>query len=204
MKKFIVLYVLILFLAGCSKQVYRNYYLIDYVPYRSSIFRKKYRFPYRVVVKNLEISSLYDHSKIVIRRSMHRIQYDSDSIWPIRPQYAIRDLIIKHLRVINLFQEVDKEFLNVKPDYAVVGTIYAIEYYSNPEHKIRKASLEMKLTLQNYETGKPLVNHEYRRSVDLLDDNMNFFVKAISDIVLKENTLFFKKLEEYFAKEVKR
>ncbi len=147
----------------------------------------------------MNISSLYDTSKIIIRNSMHQIEYSNYALWPLRPQYAIRDLLMQHIQINEIFVEIDKEFLNTKPDYIIRGHISNLEFYFNEELGLNKANLDVKYTLEQYQTGKTILTHHIRRSDSIGSGEMVFFVKKISDILNEENQKFIRKLKTYFS-----
>ncbi len=153
-------------------------------------------FPYRVEVSDFDISSTYDRSGIVIRNSLHQMRYSRYELWALRPQDAIQNLLLKHLKEMGIFAEVKREYLDVRPDFTILGTISNIELYHSPG--ISRADIEMELSLQDNQNEKVIITHHFTRFEKLESDNFAFFAKKISDILKEENNKFILKIINYF------
>jgi ABC-type uncharacterized transport system auxiliary subunit len=189
------IFLLLLFLAGCSKVYYRDYYILDYTPQFNKSLQALKSLPYKVEVGEIDISSSYDRSQIVVRQSLHKLRYDEYSLWAERPQEAIRVLLERHLKESGIFDEVKREFLNTRADYKVYGYLFNVEFYQSKE--LKRADLEMKLFFQENKSESIVVTHFIRRYEKLETDDMAFFAKKISDILKEENEKFRIKIIAY-------
>lgn len=185
-----------IFTAGCSKVVLRNYYIINYVAEQKN--RKQTLSNEKIAVRNFDISTIYDRSQIVIRQSEHRLIYSTLDLWPIRPQQALQNLLIRHLRAENIFQEVQEDYLDRRNRYQIEATIHNIEFYSNNE--FNRADLEMDLFFRDLKQKKSLI-YQVKRFENLENQDMTFFVKKLSDILREENNKFIKKIKDYIRNE---
>jgi ABC-type uncharacterized transport system auxiliary subunit len=194
------LLLLILIVSGCGRTYYRHYYTLDYIPAAEGHDNPSVTLPYTVEVAEFDISPTYDRPGIVIRNSMHQMRYSRYHLWPVRPQNAVQGLLLQHLREFHIFTDAKEEFLDLRPDYTVSGTIYSIELYSNPD--LNRADIEMELSLRENETGTVVVTHRFSRFERIDTDNMAFFAKTISDILREENGIFIAKMISYFEEEM--
>lgn len=193
---FIGLAMLALFAVGCAKQMVRNYYVIDYVPHHPRQNSSSPLIDKDLEVNIFEISTIYDRSQIVIRRSRHRLVYSNYDLWPIRPQEAVQNLLMRHLRKARIFDTVKKDFLDKRPRYSIGGTIHNIEFYHS--EKLYRADLEMDLYLWDNQKNHQIVEHHVKRYVKMEQNNITYFVKNISDILREENAIFVEKIIKYF------
>ena len=194
--RFTILTGAVLFLVlGCSTSLHRNYYILDYAPNISAAMGTYDTYPFRAEVSTFDISSTYDRSGIVIRSSSHQLRYSQNDLWPIRPQDAIQNLLLQHLLKVNVFAEVKKEFLDVRPDYTITANIFSIEMYSQEE--LNRADIEMKLSMKDNATETVVLTHHFTRFEKTGTNNMSYFAKKISDILREENTAFIIKIIKY-------
>ena len=185
-----------LLLAGCGRTYYRSYYTLDYTPRIPRDMRSAVPLHYRIEVGDFEISPTYDRSGIVIRDSMHRMRYSRSHLWPVRPQEAVRDLLLRHFRDSRVFAEVKTEFLDVRPDFTVLGNVHCIELYSF--EGLNRAGVEVELSLQENRNETIVVAHHFRRLEKTGTDDMAFFAMTVSDILHEEHNRFIGKVLKYF------
>jgi len=190
---------LFLFLISCGKTYYSHYYILDYTPSIPDSIKIYPQLPYYVEVSDFDISLTYDRSAIVIRNSLHQLRYSRYDLWALRPQDAIQDLLLKHLKEANLFADVKKEFLDVRPDFTILGHICNIELYHS--EGINRADIEMELSLQDNQNENIVVSYHFVRYERLDTQNMAFFAKKISDILKEENNKFILKIIKYFEEQ---
>jgi len=188
-------FILIILLASsCSQStVQRKYYLLDYpgVPQDSSLV-VDYSFPFKVMVQTMKLSRTYDRTNIVVRYSAHQIDYYRYSLWAIKPQVIISDLIAQQFQSYKLFLKCEREFLDENPDFEVVGYIQAIEKFQNEAYSA--AHLSMTLYLRRSEDFTIIVKHQFDRQEELFDDSMTYFSKRMSDILREEVDKFVAKI----------
>ena len=187
-----------IFLYGCTTKTIRpNYYILDYRPVlRDTTLTVNKSFPYRVQVQTMKIPRTFDRVSVVVRYSAHRLDYYRYNLWAIRPQIIISDLIARHISNYRIFQKCQREFLEERPDYEIIGTIEAIEKFDNESYTA--AHLAMKLYLRTYDGYENLLNHEFDREVEMPVFRMELFAKKLSDILREEIDSFARKIITYF------
>jgi len=188
----------IFLLAGCAQEtVQRKFFLIEYpLVLKDSTLYVQQPFPYKVLIRSLKLSRTYDKTSIVVRYSSHQINYYRYSLWAIRPQIMVSDLIARHFQEYRLFLKSEREFLDEKPDYEVVGQINAIEKFDNKLYTA--AHLSIVLYLRRSSDFVPVVKHEFDRTEELSTFDMSIFAKRLSDILREENDKFIGKIIHYF------
>jgi len=196
--KYYILIILAVALIGCTKQLLvTTYYLLDYQPDCSNenLCLEK-PIPYRVQVLNFKIPRSFDSIRIIARFSSHQINYYRYSLWAVRPQIAVADLLVQHINAYHLFQQCQREFLEERPEYEITGEIFQIEMFESEKY----TAPHLKMTLELYDriNNKRLVKHEFDRESPIPSDNKTIFAKALSDIINQETEMFLVKVVEYF------
>lgn len=185
-------------LINCApKIVQRKYFLLEYPSIlKDSSLVLQEPFAYKVQIQNMKLPRTYDRTSIVVRYSTHQIDYYRYSLWAIRPQILVSDLVAKHFRAYHLFEMSEREFLDEKPDFEVIGYINAIEKFENDLYKA--AHLSMALYLRRSSDFDLIVKHEFDRTEELPTFDMSLFAKKLSDILREECDIFIGKIINYF------
>lgn len=198
-KSRILVWTLILLLvAGCSQQVLvTTYYLLDYRP---TVANPKLMLdkplPFTAQVRNFNIPRSFDSIRIIARFSTHQINYYRYSLWAVRPQIAVADLLVQHINSYGIFTSCQREFLDERPDLEITGEIFQIEKYES--EKYAAAHLKMVFELYDREKNKRLVTHAVDDETPIPPDNMTIFAKALSDIINMEAEVFLEKIVDHF------
>jgi len=193
---------LLIFLIGiiCScatKTIQPKYYILDYRPVvRDSTLIIAQPFPYKVQVQTMKIPRTFDRVSIVVRYSAHRLDYYRYNLWAIRPQITISDLIADHISRYGIFKQCQREFLDERPDYEIIGYIEAIEKFDNEAYTA--AHLAMKLYLRTFDGYENLLSHEFDREEEMAVFRMELFANKLSDILEEEANKFIEKIIVYF------
>jgi len=187
-----------LLLAGCARQAFvTRYFLLEYEPNPTSPALKLDKLlPYRVLVSTFKIPRSYDSVRIIARYSSHEISYFTYSLWAVRPQIAVADMLVAHINAYRLFRECQREYLDVRPDYEISGEIQQVEAFESQDYSA--AHLKMTFTLSDYNTNEVLVVHDCDREVPIPVDQMTIFAKALSDIVEDESEKFLVDVVQHF------
>jgi len=187
-----------LIVISCStKSIQPKYYILDYRPVlRDSTLTIKKPFPYKVQVQTMKIPRTFDRVSIVVRYSAHRLDYYRYNLWAIRPQITISDLIADHIARYGIFKQCQREFLDERPDYEIIGYIEAIEKFDNEAYTA--AHLAMKLYLRTFDGYENLLTHEFDREEQMAVFRMELFAKKLSDILEEEISNFIRKTIVYF------
>ena len=174
-----------------------KYYILDYQPVlRDSTLMVAKPFPYKVQVQTMKIPRTFDRVSIVVRYSAHRLDYYRYNLWAIRPQITISDLIADHISRFGIFKECQREFLEERPDYEIIGNIEAIEKFDHEQYTA--AHLALKLYLRTYDGYENLLSHEFDRVEEMPVFQMELFAQKLSDILEEEINIFIRKMIVYF------
>ncbi len=195
---FIILIGVLFFNLSCTtKTIQRQYFILDYRPVlQDSTLTVKKPFPYRVQVQTMKIPRTFDRVNIVVRYSAHRLDYYRYKLWAIRPQITISDLIARQIAEYKIFQSCQREFLEERPDFEIVGTIEAIEKFDNQAYSA--AHLSMKLSLRTFDGYEAILSHQFDREEEMPVFRMELFAKKLSDILREEVDVFIRKMIDYF------
>lgn len=198
LKRSILFLAAVLMITGCTRQlVVTTYYLLDYLPTaKTKRLQLKEPLPFRAQVRNFKIPRSFDSIRIVARFSSHQINYYRYSLWAVRPQIAIADLLAQHINAYHIFQDCQREFLDKIPDYEITGEIYQIELYDSEQ--FAAAHLKMVIELHDRSQNKLIVKHDFDREHQIPKENMTVFAKALSDIINEETEIFLAKVVDHF------
>lgn len=189
---------LVFILIGCSRNIMvTTYYLLDYYPAaKNEKLILERPIPAATQVTTFKIPRSFDSIRIIARFSSHQINYYRYSLWAVRPQIAVADLIVQHINAYTLFHECQREFLHKIPDYEITGEIYQIELYDSDDY----AAAHLKMVIELYDRSKNerVVIHEFDEERSIPVDNMTVFAKALSDIINIETENFLEKVVLYF------
>lgn len=192
-----LLLIIICMLACTAKSIRPKYYILDYRPIsndaRLTIDKP---FPYKLQVQTMKIPRTFDRVNIVVRYSAHQLDYYRYSLWAIRPQITISDLIANHIAEYGIFEQCQREFLDEPPDLEITGEIMAIEQFASEQYTA--AHLAMKLYLRSYESYDILLKHEFDVEEEMPVFKMELFAKTLSDLLSSELDQFILKMIHYF------
>ena len=186
-----------------TKSIQPKYYILDYQPVlRDSTLMASKPFPYKVQVQTMKIPRTFDRISIVVRYSAHRLDYYRYNLWAIRPQITISDLIADHISRFALFKNCQREFLEERPDYEIIGHIEAVEKFDHEQYIA--AHLALKLYLRTYDGYENLLSHEFDRVEEMPVFEMELFAQKLSDILEEEVNQFIRKMIDYFNQNTDR
>lgn len=189
------------FLITCAPtRTETKYYLIDYsAPSSKDNKVVESVLPYKAQVSTLKIPRSFDSIRIIARFSSHQINYYRYSLWAVKPQIVIADLLAQHINAYNLFEKCQREYLEERPDFDISGEIMQIERFDSENYTA--AHLRMAFEIHSIKNGQLLVHHEFDVTIPITADQdrtMSLFAKAISDIVQRQTDLFIVKIADYF------
>lgn len=186
-------------LIGCAAReiVERNYYVLEYYQHSEKEELKQEKpLDLSVLVLDTKIPQTYDRRQIVLRHFGPKITYSDNDIWAVQLQDEIPGLITKRLNRYNIFKQVQREFLNERPDYTLSTSINNIEL-SESEY-VRQARLNIDFYLSKGEQESYLIHHSVNREEELFDESVETFVQKINDLILEETDNFIQKTLHYF------
>ncbi len=195
---FLLSFYFLLSTVGCARQtLVTSYFLIEYQPtVTNPRLQLDEPLPYRVQVRNFKIPRSYDSIRIIARFSSHQINYYRYSLWAVRPQIALADLLSQHINAYRMFRDCQREYLEERPDLEITGEIYQIERFESEQYTA--AHLRMAINLYDYNSNDRLVSYDFDREVPIPTGSMTIFAKVISDIVAEETENFLVKVLDHF------
>lgn len=200
MKKNILFSVFILiFLTTCaSRRVFTtNYYILEYTQHsENKDIRQDKPFNYSVIVYDTDIAKTYERSKIVLRHFGPKITYSDYDIWGSKLSSTIPDLFAKRLTYNNIFTQVQRTFLDERPDYEISTKINNIEFLQSL--LANEVHLNMDIFLTKAGNDEYLVKHSAKRVKIINNDKIEDFVQTINDIILEEANIFSIKIQNHF------
>ena len=193
----IVLFILLL-LSSCGVKQVNEFYLLAY---KSNVDKNKIytnlKFPlkYSLEVENIELNKIYDRNAIVIRKSLHKMTYDKNQKWAVRPNRALTELLIDHINDYQIFSECKNDFIDSNPDFYITGRINSME------KEIRKNNFNanFNITLYFRDKNKAIIFiKKINKHISMQKDDTAFFAKIVSDALKEEINEFIKLMINYF------
>lgn len=181
MKKALLLVSILLLIAGCSKPIMKQYYLLNYQPDQLTNRIQDKPYPFTIRFKPFEIEKAYSKPNIVFRKSPYELEYYGYRHWAVRPKDMLTDLIYSHLESIDLVQNTVRRLDEKgKPDYELSGTILAIEEYDSDDTWF--AHLSIRMTLVRLSDGEIIYNRlfDQRKIVEMHDPL--YVVRTLSEL----------------------
>lgn len=137
----------LMLLSGCfwGKVPETKYYVLDYVPTPPPERLQKGPYPFVLRLRDCEIAEAYRRSQIVYRQSANQMQFYGLHLWAVDPDRMITDLVLKHLKAAQLFENVTRTVENFVPDYYLSCNVQAIEEFDSKEQVYAHLSIEYQL-----------------------------------------------------------
>jgi ABC-type uncharacterized transport system auxiliary subunit len=193
-----------LILSGCfARPPQMRYYTLDYTPSPTQERLERGAYPYNLRVRPLTITEAYRRQHIVYRQSAHELNFYNYHRWAVRPERLITDLIVKHIKVMELFQNTFSLIEDKKPDFTLSGEITAIEEYSSDQ--VWYAHLAINLYLEENATRSVVWSRQFDYRKRVSQQEPIYVVRELSFIlesILDETTLAIDELlSEYHRKQ---
>ncbi len=134
-------------LTGCffGKTPETRYYTLDYTPVSTEPRLARGPYPFAVRLREPSIAEAYRRSQIVYRQSAYQMQFYSYNLWAVDPERMIGDLLFKHLRAAQLFENVTRVAESVPPDFQISCDVRAIEEFDGPDKWFAHIAVEYQL-----------------------------------------------------------
>lgn len=199
MKKIVLLLAIALFMIRCSgvRAFTDNFYILQYFQHseKPELYQRE-NFDFSVIVYDTEVSRTYDTKKIVIRHFGPRITYANNHYWGTDLADGTADLLAKRISSYNIFNQVQRNFRDARPDYEINSIINNIEMIKSDN--VSEVHLNLEIYLKKSGEEEYLVKHVSRREEILFNTSMESFVQKTNDIILEESDKFSKKILNYF------
>ena len=183
---------------GCPKTPARQYYGLSYsladVPAPAA---SKYKAT--LMIREPDILLAYDRAQIVYRFDPFRFKYYAFKYWLAKPQQMVRELFYRHIKHVNLFDEVTLVFQRQVPDYVLEGMIDAIEEYDSGD--VWYSHLAMSLRLVRYSDREVIWSHKFDMKKEVFTKQPVYVVRAMSEQIEEQMEVIVKGIDEAMAQE---
>jgi cholesterol transport system auxiliary component len=122
-----------------------RYYTLDYAPAPSEQRLARGPYPFTVRLREATIAEAYRRSQIVYRQSAYQMQFYSYNLWAVDPERMVGDLLFKHLRAAQLFENVTRVAETIPPDFQISCDVRAIEEFDGPDRWYAHIAVEYQL-----------------------------------------------------------
>lgn len=184
-------------LMQCAKKaIIRKYYLIEIPADAQIIQADSTYYPYRVDVRDFQISKAIDQTHIALLSDTQELSYYFYHNWAVRPSTGIPDMIYHVLSKKSIFTSLVRGFSS-HPDYQITGDVYHLE---RDEIGQIRARIAADIKLIDMQTGDTKAFHSFDRTDAFQNPkSMNAFAVAVSQILYQEITVFTDSLASYFS-----
>ena len=162
----------------------RNYYTLNYSPMVNTPSFSLRPYPYSVQIGRFEVRRVYGRQNIIYRFSPNQVQFYEYENWAVRPDYMFRDLVFKHIEESRLFNRVSLDYLDIKPDFRIEGTVEALEKFDAGD--LFFGHLAMTFKMFDVDTGEQLWQLTFDQRRQVFSEDMIQTVRGISAIFQSE------------------
>ncbi len=177
-----------------SKQILKKYYVLD--EQLDSTLIKQAPLPYSVMIEPFWANPAYKTKQIALRTGDYQLQYYYYHQWSEAPDMAMRFLMWRKLKSVNLFQNCELAIGQVFPQYGISGTLDRLEVRDRgKKNKYPMTRIKGSLELFDFKTRQMVVRHSFDRTKQLPKKfSMDQFVTSVNQIMNEEMDLFIKKM----------
>ncbi|HPR18302.1 MAG TPA: ABC-type transport auxiliary lipoprotein family protein [Candidatus Cloacimonadota bacterium] len=190
-----LLWLAVIFISGCAagELLTKNYYILEYYSHgENPNLVQKTPIPKSVYIQDAKVSKTYNRNQIVIRHFGPRITYDNYNLWGVKLTKVIPDLIQKRMQNYRLFKQINREFLDTRPDLEVSVAVNNIEEYIS--ENMQQARVNISFILRNSGEATVLAQHSVNVERRLLSNDYDTFVQTVNEIILEETDKFIIKI----------
>jgi len=194
-----ILTIAVVFNGGCiwsRSNPTRQYYIINYMPQTTIPTGSKRPYDCALHVDRFEVQRIFNRQNIIYRYSPNRIQYYELERWAVRPDYMIRDVVFKHLEASRLTNHVALDFLDIKPDYRLEGTVEALEKYDAGD--LFYAHLAMTFKMLRVSDGQQVWTYSFDDRRRVFSGEMVHTVAGLSAIMQANMDVIINQLDTLF------
>jgi ABC-type uncharacterized transport system auxiliary subunit len=179
----------------------RSYFILSYNPQPKTPPGSQRPYPYSLEVERFAVQRIFDNQKIAYRFSPEEVQYYEYQQWAVRPEYMFTDVILKHLEASNLCNRIGTEFLDVKPDYRLEGSVNALEKYDATD--VFYAHLAMSFKMVRVIDGQQVWDYSFDLRKQVYQKKMNYTIIALEAIMQAQMDVVINQLDFYFLSQEK-
>ncbi len=174
----------------------KQYYIINYTPDATVPATSQRPYPFALQIGRFEVQRIFNRQNIIYRYSPNRIQYYEIERWAVRPDYMIRDMIFKHMEASKLTNHMSVDFLDIKPDYRIEGSVEALEKYDAGD--LFFAHLAMTFKMLNVNDSEQVWSYSFDRRRQVYSEEMVHTVSGLSSILQSEMNVIVGQLDSLF------
>jgi len=141
-------------------------------------------YAYKVQLRKVEVSRLYDRDQLVSRLSPYEVREDRWNVWASRPSDMLTATLQRYLGDAGLFAQFDREFLDQRPDYVLEVLVGAIECYASEDRSTAHLALSWRLVDQK--DNKVSWSGRFDREEPVYSRDIGAAVQALSGILHDE------------------
>lgn len=189
----------LLALAGCGTLLgtktirqQRKFTLISQ-PLRLKSGMSERPYPFKVQLRKVEVSRLYDRDQLVARLSPYEVREDRWNVWASRPSDMLTATLEHYLADAALFSHFDREFLDQRPDFVFEATVGAIECFSSETRSAAHLTIAWRLVDQR--DNKVFWSAKFDREEPVYSRDIGAAVQALSGILHEESEKALRELD---------
>jgi len=198
MKKFyLILFILIIGMQSCGERTLIRYYYILEIPIDQYNPNQEKTINQGICeILRARIIPAYNQQRIAVRRRSHEISYYHYHYWAMNPAENLTSLLEQQIQMSQIFAYSSSEILKGIPDYQIALDVYKLEALDTDDSF--NIQVEMRMELTEYSNKKALLLHEFNKTRELENRDLNLFAAELSKIFQEETDIFISKIRSYF------
>jgi ABC-type uncharacterized transport system auxiliary subunit len=173
-----------------------DYYYLYYTPKKLPIQGSRRPYPYSIQIGRFEVQRIFNRQNIVYRYSANQIQFYELERWAVRPDYMIKDQMLKHLEASEIVNRLGEDFFDTRPDFRFEGIVESIERFDAGD--VFYAHLGMTLRMLKIDTGAQVWSYSFDERRRVYARDMVNTVIALSSILESQMNTVVTQLDSLF------
>ncbi len=185
--------------SGCGSTPPRQYFGMSY-SLSDVESRETPKYPFTLRIREPDIQLAFDRSQIVYRYDPYKFKYYNYKFWVAKPQTMVAELLYRHLKHTNLFNEVSLVYQREVPDYELHGGIDAIEEYDSGDTWY--GHLAMNFRLVRFSDRKVVWAYRFDETKEVFTREPVYVVRALSELMDEQMSKMMPSMEAAMDKEM--
>ena len=185
--------------ASCGSSPPRQYFGMSY-SFSDQVTQETPKYPFSLKIREPDIQLAYDRSQIVYRYDPYKFKYYNYKFWVAKPQTMVAELVYRHLKHTNLFNEVALDYQRDVPDYELHGGIDAIEEYDSGDTWY--GHLAMNFRLVRFSDRKVVWAYRFDETKEVFTREPVYVVRALSELMDEQMAKMMPSMETAMDEEV--
>jgi ABC-type uncharacterized transport system auxiliary subunit len=132
-------------------------------------------------IQEPEVRLAYDRPQIVYRYDPYNFRYYHFRFWVAKPQSMVAELVLQHLKHLNLFREISLTYTAGIPDYELAGQIDALEEYDSGDTWY--AHLAMSFRLVRFSDRQVVFTWQFDEKKEVFTKEPVYVVRGLSELL---------------------